>query len=173
MNILAFGASSSKQSINQQFAHWAAHQFDGEVNLIDLNDFEMPLYSIDRETEDGIPDEAHDFIAVIEQADFLVVSMAEHNGSFTAAFKNVLDWSSRAHADVFQDKPMLLLSTSPGGLGAKFSGEQALSRFPRHKANVLAYFSLPEFQKNFDNGITNETLNSEFEDILTAIKENL
>ena len=49
MKILAFGASTSKSSINQQFALFAAHQFDGEVNMIDLNDYEMPVFSVDKE----------------------------------------------------------------------------------------------------------------------------
>ena len=49
MNILAFGASNSRHSINKRFAAWSAAQIhNAQVNLIDLNDFEMPLYSIDR-----------------------------------------------------------------------------------------------------------------------------
>ena len=60
--ILAFGASNSKQSINRIFANYAAHQVsEAEVNLLDLNDFEMPIYGIDRERESGIPALAHDF----------------------------------------------------------------------------------------------------------------
>ena len=64
--ILAFGGSNSKASINQQFAHWAASQVkDATLILPDLNDFEMPIYSIDREKESGFPQLAHDFIGLI------------------------------------------------------------------------------------------------------------
>ena len=46
--IVAFGASSSKKSINKQFASYAASLIsDADSIIIDLNDFEMPIYSID------------------------------------------------------------------------------------------------------------------------------
>ena len=48
-NIVAFGASSSKNSINRKLAHFAASQIsDADIHLLDLNDFEMPIYSTDR-----------------------------------------------------------------------------------------------------------------------------
>ena len=48
--IVAFGASSSSRSINHQLAQWVADQLeDVEVSLLDLNDYEMPIYSTDRE----------------------------------------------------------------------------------------------------------------------------
>lgn len=173
MKILAFGASTSKSSINQQFAHYAAHQFEGEINMIDLNDFEMPVFSVDKEKEDGYPDEAYEFHEIIKNADFLVVSMTEHNGSYSAAFKNTLDWCSRLNNSVFHEKPMLLISTSPGKLGAKFVLEAALSRFPRHTANILGHFSLPSFGENFKDGIINEELKKEFDDLIENVKETL
>lgn len=61
MNILAFAASSSRKSINKQLVTYAASILKSEiisgaeVEIIDLNDFEMPIYSIDREEENGIP----------------------------------------------------------------------------------------------------------------------
>ena len=43
--IVAFGASSSKNSINKEFSYFAAKQIDNVViNLMDLNDFEMPIF---------------------------------------------------------------------------------------------------------------------------------
>lgn len=173
MKILAFGASTSKSSINQQFAHFAAHQFEGEINMIDLNDFEMPLFSVDKEKENGYPDEAHELHEIIENSDFLVVSMTEHNGSYSAAFKNTLDWCSRLNNSLFHYKPMLLISTSPGKLGAKFVLETALSRFPRHNANIIGHFSLPSFEANFKDGIINEELKKEFNDLIENVKETL
>ena len=60
--ILAFGASSSRKSLNKRFASYAASLVpDAEVNLIDLNDYEMPLFSVDRERENGHPEEAKKF----------------------------------------------------------------------------------------------------------------
>ena len=64
-NIVAFGASSSQNSINRKLAHFAAQQVpNAHINLLDLNDYEMSLYSTDREKE-GIPEKAHAFKAVV------------------------------------------------------------------------------------------------------------
>ena len=42
--ILAIGASNSQSSINRQLAKYTASRIEGaEMNLIDLNDFEMPM----------------------------------------------------------------------------------------------------------------------------------
>lgn len=173
MNIVAFGASNSKHSINQQFAHYAALQFGDEVQMLDLNDFEMPIYSIDREKENGIPEEALEFLDIITDADLLVISMAEHNGAYTAAFKNLLDWTSRSEQKLFQHKPVFLLSTSPGGFGGGNSMQLALTRFPKHAAEIIGHFSLPSFQENFDNGIKNAELNEKFHLELVNAKKTL
>lgn len=171
MNIIAFGASSSRQSINQQFAHFTALHFGDEVQLLDLNDFEMPIYSIDREKESGFPEEALEFLDILADADLLVISMTEHNGAYSAAFKNILDWTSRAENNIFQNKPMVLLSTSPGGFGGGNVMQLALTRFPKHGAEIIGHFSLPKFEENFNNGITNEDLNKEFQKMLESTQK--
>lgn len=52
MNVLAFGTSNSKHSINKTLAYYAAQQIsEADVKLLDLNEFEMPIYSVDREQE--------------------------------------------------------------------------------------------------------------------------
>ncbi|MGB1252044.1 MAG: NADPH-dependent FMN reductase, partial [Candidatus Promineifilaceae bacterium] len=49
MTILAFGASNSRNSINKALVTYAATLINNDVEIIDLNDFEMPIYSQDRE----------------------------------------------------------------------------------------------------------------------------
>ncbi len=173
MKILAFGASNSQSSINKKLASYATSFFENaEVRLIDLNDFEMPLFSVDKENISGHLMEAHDFLEAIGHADLLILSMAEHNGSYTVAFKNLLDWASRINGKVFQDKPMLLLSTSTGARGAKSVLESAKTRFPFHAANIIDTFSLPEFNKNFSakDGITSTELKEVFLSVIQKTK---
>ncbi|PCI64867.1 MAG: NADPH-dependent FMN reductase, partial [Gammaproteobacteria bacterium] len=75
---------------NKKLANFTAHQIENaQVTLLDLNDFEMPIYSIDRENETGIPDLAHQFKKHLAEADGIIISFAEHNGAYTAAFKNI------------------------------------------------------------------------------------
>lgn len=171
--IIAFGASSSKTSINKQLATYAAHQFENAtVEVLDLNDYEMPIFSVDKESETGIPQLAHDFFAKLGTADLLVISMTEHNGAYSAAFKNILDWTSRINAKTFQEKPMLLLATSPGARGGSSVLEIASKRFPFQGAVVKGSFSLPSFYENFDSekGITNEDLKNQLLEILNTIE---
>jgi NAD(P)H-dependent FMN reductase len=174
--IIAFGASNSRKSINKRLATFAANQVESaQVQILDLNDFEMPIYSIDREKESGIPKLAHEFKDHVRQADGLIISFAEHNGSYTVAFKNVFDWISRIEKDVWLNKPMFLLSTSPGGRGGKSVLEQAATKFQRMNDNIVVHFSLPSFRTNFSEqeGVTDNRLRSEFDAVFEQFTEAL
>ncbi len=171
--ILAFGASSSKKSINKQLATYTANLFkDAKVELLDLNDFEMPIYSMDKEKEDGIPQLALDFYAKIGDSDLIIISFAEHNGAYSSAFKNIFDWMSRINGKTFQEKPVLLMATSPGARGGSSVLEIANNRFPFQGAIVKGSFSLPSFNDNFDadKGITNEDLKKDLLTIVDSIE---
>lgn len=176
LKILAFGASNSRNSINKQLAAYAAAQFqEAEVTLIDLNDFEMPIYGVDREKEEGILALARDFKALIEAHDLLVISMAEHNGSYTAAFKNLVDWTSRIEQKLWAGRPMFMLSTSPGRRGGASVLETASIRAGFMGAEVVATFSLPSFRHNFsaEEGIMDAELAASFQLELEKVKTHL
>ena len=152
MKLLAFAASSSSKSINKQLATYAASLVaDATVEILDINDYEMPLFSQDREDELGQPDAAKAFFAKLGQADAIIISFAEHNGSYTAAYKNLFDWTSRIDMKLFQNKPMVLLATSPGPGGAKTVLTAATGSAPYFAAAVKASFSIPSFFDNFDS----------------------
>lgn len=175
MNIIAFGASNSKHSINKQFAIYTAKQFQSQnTEILDLNDFPLPIYSIDTEKETGIPENAKKFYTKIKNADFVIISLAEHNGTYTTAFKNLFDWLSRQDSKMFSKK-MLLLSTSPGKRGGLGVMEAALVRFPLHGAEILGHFCLPVFEKNFDaeKGIIDDVLKTQLETVLSEVKSKL
>ena len=164
--ILAFGASSSNNSMNKKLASFVANKIaPQEAILIDLNDYEMPIYSIDRENEDGIPELAYRFKEQFKNSDAVVISFAEHNASYTSAFKNIFDWISRIDKNIWHNKPMFLLATSTGGNGAVIVLEAAYSRISRRNSNHISTFSLPNFNENFNDsmGITNHKLKSSFE----------
>ncbi len=163
--IIAFGASNSRNSINQKLAGYAAGLMEGaEITILDLNDFEMPIYSTDREHKNGIPKEARHFKKLIKETDGIIISFAEHNGSYTAAFKNILDWASRVEKDMWQNKPMFLMAASPGKRGAKGVLNLAVNSISFRGGNVISSFSLPFFKQNFSEtmGITDAELNRLF-----------
>ena len=172
MKILAFAGSTSSTSINRELVKFVLKSFEeNEINLIDLNDFDMPVFSVDREKK-GFPDEAHNFLKQIEDCDVIICSLAEHNRSYSAAFKNVFDWASRINVKVFQNKPMLLMSTSPGGYGGGNVMNTAKNFFPQFAANIKETFSLPKFYENFDleSGVINPEMLKDLNDKIENFK---
>jgi len=168
MKIIAFAATSSRKSINKQLASHAASLVENaQVEVLDINDYEMPLFSEDREAELGKPQLAQDFIDKIASADALVIGFAEHNGSYTAAFKNLFDWSSRTLQKVYQNKPLVLLSTSPGPGGAATVLAAAVNSAPYFAGVVKAHLSVPSFYDNFDSE-KGQLKNTEYADKLAS-----
>ncbi|MGS4345279.1 NADPH-dependent FMN reductase [Myroides odoratus] len=162
--IIGFGASISTTSINKAFAAYALTFFpEYEVELVDLNHYEVPVFSVDCEKE-NCPEEAKAFLAKLKEADYIICAMAEHNRNWTVGFKNLFDWCSRLDLKLLQNKPMLLLSTSPGGYGAQNSLNIAKTIFPAFGGNIQNTFALPKFYENFDStkGILDQTLLAEF-----------
>lgn len=175
MKIVGFAGSNSSTSINKKLVTYVTSLFSNvEVEILDLNDYELPLFGVDIEKEIGQPELATQFLQKINSADLLVVSLAENNGNYSVAFKNIFDWASRQDKNVFQEKNMLLMATSPGGRGGASVLEIAKNSFPRYGANILATFSLPKFYENFDvenNSISNSELKNEIIEIVEKISQ--
>ncbi|MCZ4696383.1 NAD(P)H-dependent oxidoreductase [Ancylomarina euxinus] len=174
--IISLGASNSTKSINRTLAHYASKELKNvDFELLDLNDYEMPIYSADREAESGIPELAHQFKALILEADGILISFAEHNGAYSAAYKNIYDWVSRIESDVWGNKPMLLMATSPGSYGGKSVLAMATARYERANKKPILNFSLPSFYENFSNeeGIKDSSLREEFYTELKRFQEVL
>jgi chromate reductase len=173
MKIVAFAGSNSRNSINKKLATYASSLFTGaQVEILDLNDFELPLFGVDLEKQIGKPEAAVRFLDKIAQSDLLVISMAEHNGNVSVAFKNLFDWASRGGVKVFQEKPMLLMATSNGARGGKSVLEITEKRFPFDGADIKATFSLPKFSENFDVDKM-QISNAEFDQELKAIVQKI
>lgn len=167
--------SNSQTSINKKLVTWASSHLEGnELEILDLNDFELPLYSPEIENTTGIPENAKKWAAKIDGADFLLISLAEHNGNYSAAFKNLMDWTSRMKGRlIFNGKPVFLMATSPGARGGASVLEIARNRFPFDGAVVEGGFSLPLFLENFEEGkgIIHEEKRKELMDQLEGIKK--
>ncbi|HEY0924971.1 NAD(P)H-dependent oxidoreductase [Rheinheimera pacifica] len=151
MKILAFAASNNPQSINQQLALSVARLLpQAEVVSLNIDDYELPIYSEQREAELGSPAKVTAFLQQIAEADGLIVSFAEHNGTFTAAFKNLYDWASRSQRYIFQHKPALFLAAAPGPGGAQSVLQAAVQAAPYMGAKLTGTVSVPNFHQVFD-----------------------
>ena len=173
--ILTFGSSNSSKSINKQLAQHAGRLISKQtIKLVDLRDFDLPIYSPDLEQEIGIPANASKFSELIEHSSGIILSLAEHNGSYTAVFKNIFDWMSRIDQKVWKNKPMLLLATSPGRRGGSSVLTTAVQQFPHFDGNIVAHFSLPSFHSNFsENGIEDTELSNKFNNTVELYNQHL
>jgi chromate reductase, NAD(P)H dehydrogenase (quinone) len=173
VRLIAFGGSNSRNSINKKLAAYAAGLFRGyHVEVLDINDFNLPLFGVDLEREIGSPPGVADFLSKVEAADMIVLSLAENNRIYSVAFKNLFDWVSRVEPKVFRNKPMLLMATSTGKRGGASVLEFASRHLPNYGADVKATFSLPLFDQNFreGEGITDPTLKQQLLGIIHALQ---
>ncbi|MFA7446737.1 MAG: NAD(P)H-dependent oxidoreductase [Flavobacteriaceae bacterium] len=177
MKIVAFAGSNSRNSINKKLVTYASSLFEkAQIEILDLNDFELPLFGVDLEKQIGKPELAVKFLEKIATADLVLLSLAEHNGNYSVAFKNIFDWASRGGVKVFQEKSLLLMATSNGARGGKSVLEIAEKRFPFDGAAIKATFSLPKFSENFDvenNKISNPEFDGQLKEIVRQIQSEL
>ncbi len=155
MKILGFSTSNKKKSINKQLVQSVAHSVYGQhsFKLLDTSKYQLPIYSEDVEAKTGIPEQVYEFYQEIKKSDILIIGLAEHNGSYTAFYKNLFDWTSRIDQKVYQNKKVIVLSTSPGLSGAKSVLKSFNDSAPFFGANIIASLSLPSFYENFEDGV--------------------
>jgi len=173
--IITIAGSNSQKSINKSLITYTNSLLE-HVNIIsiDLNDYVLPIYGADFEAENGIPTAIKRLNELFDTADGFMVSLAEHNGSYAAAFKNTIDWLSRANMKVWREKPMLLMATSPGGRGGATVLQSAKAYFPFLGGDITADFSLPNFYDNFsDAEISNQELKKELNMKVQLFEEHL
>lgn len=173
--VLAFAGSTSSTSINKKLATFAAQNLQNTAfDVLDFRDFLVPMYSEDEEKENGIPESILRFSELLTTYDGFIVSLAEHNGGYAAAFKNIFDWASRVNVTIFREKPLLLMATSPGGMGGRFVLAIAAQRFPRQGAKEITSFSLPSFYDNFkEDKIVDSTLLNSLKEKIIVFEEQV
>ena len=124
--ILAFSGSLQEKSFNKKILEVA---IDGVVHsqasltYLDLKDYPLPLYDQELEDKEGLPENVKVIKDMMRNHDAFLIASPEHNGSFTAALKNMIDWTSRKETpeepmlDCFRGKVAAIMSASPGALG--------------------------------------------------------
>ena len=126
--LLIFAGSTRQASFNRKLAHAAAAQArsaSAEVTLIELADFDVPLYNADLEAK-GTPPDVMKLKHIMFEHPAWIICSPEYNGSYTALLKNTIDWvSSPVKSDPawqdgfksFTGKVVGVLSASPGAMG--------------------------------------------------------
>lgn len=178
--LLFLAGSARSGSYN---AHLAKAAYDiakakgADAELIDMKDYDMPIYDGDCEEERGLPDTAKALKQKFISADGILIAAPEYNSSITPLLKNALDWISRPETDdepmlaAFKGKVAALVSASPGGFGG-MRGLVPLRMMLENIAMIVIpqTLSVPAAHKIIsDEG----TLDDEWKDRLTPVIEAL
>ncbi len=123
--ILAFAGSTRKGSFNHaivKVAAQGAREAGAEVTVIDLADYQMPLFNEDEEAEFGMPEKAQAFKELLLSHDGFLIASPEYNSSYPALLKNAIDWASRMGEgekplQAYRGKVAGIMAASAGGLG--------------------------------------------------------
>jgi chromate reductase len=126
--VLIFAGSARLQALSKRLARASLAAIDAagaRGTLIDLADFEMPLYNADLEAAAGLPPATRRLQALIAEHNALLIASPEYNGSMPPLLVNTLDWCSRTDPQlvassglkIFADKPAAVVGSSPGALG--------------------------------------------------------
>ncbi len=168
--IIAFSGSNSKNSINQQLVHAVSKLIEGhEVEVLNLRDYTAPVYGIDLEMEEGIPESMTALSTKMKEADGFIVSTPEHNGSMPAVLKNTIDWLSRIEQKVFNEKPTIFMSSSPGPRGGASALEHLVTVMPYRGANVVGHYSLGSFGEHYVDGVLDDQSKNEIKEVLECL----
>lgn len=123
--ILALAGSLRQASLNRRLLNAAVDAVraaGGDVTVIDLLDYPLPVFNEDDESRDGIPDNALRLKALFKDHQALLIASPEYNSSLPAALKNTIDWISREWQGEsglvpFSGKVGLIMGASPGSFG--------------------------------------------------------
>jgi chromate reductase len=131
----------------------------------------IPLFNQD---EEATPPEA---VAILKQkiraGDAILIATPEYNHSVPGVLKNAIDWASRPPINNWADKPVALISASPGPLGgarAQYHLRQTLSALNMHAVSAPEVMIAHANQKFDANGnLTDETARKQIQKLLANL----
>ena len=99
-----------------------ARRSGGEVDLLDLRDFPLPIFNVDDVAARGFDPKALELQELLNRYHGLLVASPEYNGSIPGGLKNAIDWASRKSGkfglnEVFKNKFAAMITASPGSFG--------------------------------------------------------
>jgi chromate reductase len=150
ISILGFAGSLRQGSYNRALLRTALDLVPegAKLEIFDLDG--IPVYNQDLEPQR--PQKVIEFKAKIKTADALLIVTPEYNYSVPGVLKNAIDWASRPPTEnVFQGKPVAIMSASTGMLGgarAQYHLRQTfvfLDMYPINKPEVFVTFADKKF----------------------------
>jgi chromate reductase len=120
IRILGLSGSLRRGSHNTALLRAAALSLPSGVELEVYDDLrDLPAYDADLDTIETEPESVARLREAIADADGVLISTPEFNGSIPGVLKNALDWASRPFPDsTLKGKPVAVVGASTGLFGA-------------------------------------------------------
>lgn len=132
-------------------------QYNVESEIIDLHDYNFPLFEERLKLLDSPSKETLDFADRVKKADGLILVVPEYNGGYPASIKNVIDLLT----DEWRKKPVAFAVVSNG----QFAGSQVIVSLQFSLWKIMAFtvspaLRIPDIETTFDETGTpsNKTL---------------
>ncbi|MFQ3307600.1 MAG: chromate reductase [Candidatus Midichloriaceae bacterium] len=183
MSVLFLSGSIRMGSYNKllvNFSYEYAKNIGIDAKLVNLSEYDMPIYNADLENESGIPESVKELKKLFIESKGFFISTPEYNGFFSPLLKNIIDWLSRpsdkdeAPLIAFKGKVAALNATSPGTLG----GIRALPHLRLLLSNVGVIvlpgeIAIPNAFENFDDdgNLLNDNLKKAVYHSIDRLKE--
>jgi len=136
-----------------------------EVDLIDLQQWNLPPMETVFTSVDNTPDEFRSLSKKIFEADAFILVSPEYNGSYSPALKNLLDHFPKQH-----HKPFGIVTASPGAFGGMRAAQQLLLLVPALFGIASPYLLVvPVVDKKFNaqGGLIDEKFKNSIHNFIT------
>lgn len=111
---------------------------DMTAQVINLEDFELPLFTPLEELNHGVPEKAHELANLVKKSKGLVFCAPEYNGTVPPILNNAIAWVSRTDEGDWRsgfNAKFSVIATHSGGGGAKVLN--ALRSMLEHLGSVV------------------------------------
>lgn len=135
--MLAISGSLRKASVSTTLLRGLALQEHDGVALSVRTLEDIPLYNEDLDTDPPLASIAM-MRDEVKSSDGVVIATPEYNHGIPGVLNNALDWASRpAFASCFRNKPVLIITSAPGGTGGVRAQYQLRETLVSMLANVV------------------------------------
>jgi chromate reductase len=143
--ILGISGSNRAESFNSCLLNLVVSKFEPlglSANIIEATSFGLDFYSAEVEEKHGLPAAVVSLKRALKSVDAILFATPEYNGFPPGILKNMLDWVSRrgqdekASCEIFSNKPVWVISTSPGKGGGTRAQKFLATQLEYMGANV-------------------------------------
>lgn len=149
--------SNSSSSINRSVANKINEKIN--LNIIDVNENQIPMYSPQRELE-GIPSEIEKIYKLITSEKQLIIFTPEYNGYTTPYFKNIFDWLSRVEHSFLKGIEVKIITVTPGSAGGASVRKILSESMPFFGASSVDSYGLADYYTKVEENNLQDDLES-------------